>query len=269
MTTKKQLKKVSSAGLIEVSKVNELCLKASEHIDAARRVIRSTVDTEMIKAYWFIGRDIVEVEQGGEERASYGQRVIKELSKKLQEKYLRGFSKNALAKARKFYLLYQEVGILPTVSVKSATLSRKSGAPKILPGLSWSHYVELISIKREEARGFYTIEASKNSWTVRELRRQIDSFLYDRLLKSKNKEQLLALAKDGQEIIKPEDALKEPFVLEFLGVPESHKLSETDLESAIINNLKSFLLEMGKGFAFVERQKRLTLDRARPNRRIA
>jgi predicted nuclease of restriction endonuclease-like (RecB) superfamily len=130
----------------------------------------------------------------------------------------------------------------------------------VVPNLSWSHYVELIKVSRSEARQFYALEASKNNWNVRELRRQISSFLFDRLSKSKSKEALLQLAYKGHEINTPEDAIKEPLVLEFLGAPEPHKLSESKLETAIINNLQQFLLELGKGFSFVGRQKRLTFD---------
>ncbi len=117
-----------------------------------------------------------------------------------------------------------------------------------------------MSIKRKSARQFYELEASKNKWNVRELRRQIDSFLYDRLLKAKDKDEVLHLACKGQEINNPQDAIKEPLVLEFLGVPEPHKLSESKLESALITNLQSFLLELGKGFAFIGRQQRLSFD---------
>lgn len=139
-------------------------------------------------------------------------------------------------------------------------MSRKSDLLPLTPNLSWSHYVELMSVSRHEARQFYALETSKNNWNVRELRRQISSFLFDRLLKSKNKEKVLQLACKGQEINTPEDAIKEPLVLEFLGAPEPHKLSESKLETALINNLQNFLLELGKGFAFVGRQKRITFD---------
>lgn len=118
---------------------------------------------------------------------------------------------------------------------KSATLSRKSESIALIPNLSWSHYVELMSVSRPEARQFYALEASKNNWNVRELRRQISAFLFDRLLKSNNKEKILQLAYEGQEINTPEDAIKEPLVLEFLGAPEPHKLSESKLETALIN----------------------------------
>ena len=237
--------------------VDALYGKITSHIDDARENVQRTVDVEMIKAYWLIGRDIIQEEQSGELRAEYGRSILKQLSKKLQQRYKRGFSVQTLEKARKFYVLYQK----DTIGGKSPTLSGISETPAVLNlNLSWSHYVELMTVKRDEARDFYALEASQNKWTVRELRRQMDSFLYDRLAKAKDKGQVLQLARKGQEINKPEDAIKEPLVLEFLGVPEPHKLSETKLESALINNLQNFLLELGKGFSFVARQKRLSFD---------
>jgi len=233
--------------------LNNLYQKASNHIEKARLAVQKSINAEMVEAYWLIGKDIVELEQDGQEKAGYGKAILKALSNRLQAKYKNGFSVDTLEKSRKFYLSY-----LPEESsTKSATLSRK--LPVHL-NLSWSHYVELIKITRPEARDFYAIEASKNAWNVRELRRQIDSFLYDRLLKAKDKDSILQMAYQGHEINTPEDAIKEPLVLEFLGAPEPHKLSETDLETAIINNLQDFLLELGKGFAFVKRQKRITFD---------
>lgn len=143
---------------------------------------------------------------------------------------------------------------------KSATPSRKSGSIPLVPHLSWSHYVELLKVPRIEALQFYALEASKNNWNVRELRRQISSFLFDRLSRSKDKNAALEMSLKGQEINKPEDAIKEPLVLEFLGAPEPHKLSESNLETSLISNLQEFLLELGKGFAFMGRQKRITFD---------
>lgn len=172
---------------------------------------------------------------------------------RLQEQYGRGFSVDTLEQARNFYIIYQGVE-------NSDALRRKSQLPDLNPNLSWIHYRALIRIKKPEARQFYEIEAAKNRWSGRELERQIGSLLFDRLAKSRDKEGLLKLAREGQEISNPEDAIKEPLVLEFLGLPESHQLTESKLEAALINNLQNFLLELGKGFAFVARQKRLTFD---------
>lgn len=245
--------KQASTG-IDVNRISLLYDKVTIYIDTAKQSIKQTIDVEMIKAYWLIGRDIVKDEQSGSATAEYGTEVLKQLSQKLQQTYQRGFSVDVLEKARKFYIIYQGLD----QGINSATVSRKSSLLGFYENLSWSHYVELIKIKRDDARSFYALEASQNGWTVRELRRQIDSFLYDRLTKAKNKKEIMNLAHKGQEINSPQDAIKEPLVLEFLGVKEPHNLSETKLESALITNLQSFLLELGKGFAFVARQKRLT-----------
>jgi predicted nuclease of restriction endonuclease-like (RecB) superfamily len=242
--------------LPKVKRVQSLFVRAVGYIDTARGNIKSSIDQEMTMTYWLIGRDIVEEEQKGEVRAEYGKALLKALSTKLQQKYKVGFSVDILERARKFFIAYQ----CDDANSKSATLSRKSRASQILPNLSWSHYVELIKITRSEARQFYALEAVKNNWNVRELRRQISSLLFDRLAKKKDKQALLQLAYQGQEINTPEDAIKEPLVLEFLGLPESHLLVESKLEEALISNLQHFLLELGRGFAFVARQRRLTLE---------
>ena len=157
---------------------------------------------------------------------------------------------------RKFYLEYQPNS--DDYPIQHTTCTEFQ--PEFMPCLGWSHYRLLMRVGRSEARAFYEIEASKNNWSVRELERQIGSLLFDRLAKSRDKEGVMALAYKGQELNQPEDAIKEPFVLEFLGIPESHRLIESKLEEALISNLQKFLLELGKGFAFIARQKRLTLE---------
>lgn len=231
--------------LSNIDDINLLYHKASRYIDEARQSIRRSIDIKIVEAYWLIGRDIIKTEQRGERRAEYGKAILRGLSVRLQVKYKGGFSIDTLEKARKFFLTYQ----------KSATLSRI-----LTQNLSWSHYVELLKVKRSEARQFYIMEARRNNWNIRELRRQINAFLYDRTPKSKNKRGLLKSVRCDYEINTPEDAIKDPLVLEFLGVPEPRDLSETKLETALINNLQNFLLELGRGFAFVGRQKRLTFD---------
>lgn len=209
----------------------------------------------MIKAYWLIGRDIVEQEQEGRERANYGSFLIQGLAKRLNSRFGRGFGTTTLKQARTFYLEYQS----DKSTEKGQTVCDLS-VPKFNPFLSWSHYRSLLKVKYPNARKFYERETEENCWSVRELDRQIDSLLFERLAKSKDKDGLLKLASSGQEINKPEDAIKDPLILEFLGLPESEKLIESDLEAALINNLQKFLLELGKGFAFIARQKRLSLD---------
>lgn len=239
---------------IEPQRIESLFQRVKGHVDTARQHIYHSIDVNMIKAYWLIGQDIVEEEQYGKARSEYGKALLKGLSIKLQSKYKRGFSVDTLEKARSFYLVFH------IDSEISATASRKSGTLSLVSNLSWSHYVELLKATRSEAIRFYALEASKNNWNVRELRRQMSSFLYDRLLKSKNKKAMLEMSLKGQEINTPRDAIKEPLVLEFIDAPEPRKLSETDLETAIINNLQDFLMELGRGFAFMGRQKRITFD---------
>lgn len=252
---KKLVAKDNKPIAIKDKRIDALYLRVTSHIEHARSHIQKTVDTEMVKAYWQIGKEVVEEEQHGKERAEYGKSVLEKLAVKLKAKYVRGFGVDTLEQARRFYLTYQ----LPAVS-KSDAVRRKSETPAFNPNLSWTHYRLLMKITRLEARVFYELEASKNHWSSRELDRQINSLLFDRLAKSKDKDGLLRLAQKGQEIVNPVDAIKEPIVLEFLDIPESHRLVESKLEEALINNLQNFLLELGKGFAFVARQKRLTLD---------
>lgn len=249
-----------TSSLTDEIRFDSLYLRASRHIDRARENITRTIDTEIIKAYWHIGREIIEEEQHGKEKADYGKSILVHLSRELMKKYKRGFSVDNLERARKFFLMYQQGSPITYTGEISATVLRKSEAPDFSSHLSWSHYLLLMKIKRPEARTFYEIEASRNNWSSRELKRQIGSLLFDRLSKSKNKAGLLELACKGQEINCPEDIIKDPVVLEFLGIPESSFLVESKLEAALIENLQHFLLELGKGFAFVARQKRLTLD---------
>lgn len=235
-----------------ILQIDNLFQKISHHIDSARNNIVRSVDSEMVQAYWHIGRDIVEEEQNGQQRAQYGKQLLQELSKKLTLKYGKGFSVSTLRDIRQFYIVYSSSPIHHAVRGELVNYFNSK--------LGWIHYRALMRVDRPEARSFYEIEAIKNNWNGRELERQINSLLYDRLAKSKDKEGLLQLANEGQVILKPEDALKEPVVLEFLNLPESHKLVESELEQALIDNLHHFLLELGSGFAFIARQKRLTLD---------
>ena len=242
-------------------------------LQAARANIVRTVNTTQVVANWLIGREIVEAEQKGQQRADYGAQLLAGLSARLTQDFGRGWSVDNLEAFRQFYLLYPRL-ISETVSrqskgaVISETLSRKSmlQAPaawqpgELHPGLSWSHYRALLRVGRQQARDFYEIEASKNAWSVRELSRQAASLLFDRLAKSRDKAGLMALATRGQEVSEPIDALRDPVVMEFLGLPESHRLVESQLERALIDNLQHFLLELGKGFAFVARQERITVD---------
>jgi len=235
--------------LTHKKRIDSLYNSITGHIHTARHNVLRSVNTEQVKAYWLIGRDIVEEEQTGKERSAYGSFLLEELSTRLTGEFGKGFGRSTLADIRQFYLAYQKVHAL-----------RGQSGQDFVPTLSWTHYRALMRVEREEARAFYEKEAIENAWSSRELERQIGSLLFDRLAKSKDKKGLMKLARNGQEIVIPADAIKEPLILEFLGLPEAHQLVENKLEDAIISNLQHFLLELGKGFAFVARQKRLTLD---------
>jgi len=241
-------------------------------IEHSRHTIVRSVNTIIVYTYFEVGRMIVEEEQEGDERAVYAKETLKQLSVLLLKDYGKGYSEDNLARCRKFYLLYNNK-ISATVSRKSstpskkrisATLSRKFEIEKrqrlffAKMQLGWSHYVQLIRIENEEERTFYEIEAVQNNWSVRELQRQYQASLYERLALSRDKKGVKALMKKGQIIEKPVDAIKNPFVLEFLGLEEDRCYTEDDLETAIINKLEHFMLELGKGFLFEGRQKRIS-----------
>jgi len=221
----------------------------SNLIEEARRKAVKQVNTIIVQTYWEVGRLIVEEEQKGEEKADYGTALVVELSKDLTKRYGKGFSKSNLFLMRKFYLTYPPQ--------KFQTVSGKFGEGQML---SWSHYCELITIKDDLARSFYEIESIRNNWSVRELKRQINSLLFERLALSKDKDKVTQLAQEGQVIERPEDVIKDPYVLEFLGLPERSYYTESQLEQELINHLQEFILELGKGFTFVGRQKRITID---------
>ena len=212
-------------------------------IISSRNKIAYEVNNTMLLAYWNVGRIIVENEQNGNIKAEYGKQIMKELSKELRKILGSGFSVSNLFNMRKLYVTYP----------KFQTLSGK---------LSWSHYCELLSIENDDERNFYEKECVNSNWSVRELKRQLETSLFERLLLSDgkaNKEKVLQLAKEGQILNSPEDMIKDPFVFEFLGVPEKKPLLEKDLEYKLIKHIENFLLELGKGFMFVGSQQRVTL----------
>lgn len=245
-------------------------------LDSARSNVARSVNTTQVVANWLIGQEIVEEEQRGKKRAEYGTRLIADLSVRLNEDYGKGYSVNNLEHFRDFYLTYPELiegrishalrgksrKLLASKELEISHAPRdKSWQPGLLhPNLSWTHYRTLLRVDKLEARAFYEIEAIKNNWSARELERQMGSLLHERLALSKDKKGLMRLAVKGHEVQKPADVFKDPMVMEFLGMPESPKLVETNLEQALIDNLQSSLLELGKGFAFIARQERLTLD---------
>jgi predicted nuclease of restriction endonuclease-like (RecB) superfamily len=238
---------------------------------SARQSAARGVNLLQVYTNYEIGRRIVEQEQKGAERAQYGKELLNELAARLTGEFGNGFSVSSLRYMRQFYLAYPEriapirqtlSGEFPafpihqTLSGELQTTANTASKPFIL---SWSHYVFLIGLKPEE-RSFYEIEADQQGWTLRELRRQFDAGLYERLALSRDKQAIRDLARQGQHIAKPQDLLKDPYVLEFLGIEEKARYSESDLESAIVTHIEKFLLELGKGFLFESRQKRFTFD---------
>lgn len=238
---------------------NEMFLKqVSDVLENARKSVKTAVNLAMVYSYYEIGRMIVEEEQNGSERAGYGKYIIKELSEYLTQKFGRGFSVTNLKQMRQFYLIYANDEIGQTVSDQFPNLPTATNGRKFF--LSWSHYLKLMRMDNADERHFYEIEAAKNDWSVAELKRQFNSALYERLLLSTDKDKVQELSRQGQVVEKTSDVVKDPYVLEFLGLQELPEYSETELESRIIDHLQTFLLELGTGFAFVGRQVRFTFD---------
>ena len=233
---------------------DEFLKSVSDVLTQAREKAKTAVNLSMVYAYFEIGRMIVEEEQQGKNRAAYGQQLLKELSAHLTKTCGKGFSVGNLKNIRQFYKVYSTDQIGETVfNLPAVSTGRKFF-------LSWSHYLKLMRIENVDERHFYEIESVKNDWSLRELQRQFDSALYQRLLLSTEKENVKQLAKKGQIIEKSSDLVKDPYVLEFLGLEEKSGYSESDLETRIIDNLQTFLLELGAGYTFVARQKRFTFN---------
>jgi predicted nuclease of restriction endonuclease-like (RecB) superfamily len=224
-------------------------------VSQARKSVYQHINLIMVQAYWLVGKRIVEEYQDGNTRAIYGKSLLKNISNQLQKELGKGFSIDNLENMRKFYLTYS---LSHTLLPKSETASLFLNAPNFR--LSWSHYLMLISIKDENERAFYEIESMQNNWSLRELKRQYNTGLYMRLALSTDKEGVKQLARKGQQLERATDAIKEPYILEFLNLKEHYRYSENDLENALIDKLEYFLLELGKGFTFVARQKRITFD---------
>ena len=243
----------------EIPPVNRDFLQGvSEVLAKARKNAKTAVNLSMVYAYFEIGRMIVEEEQHGANRAAYGKQILKELSAYLTKIYGKGFSVTNLKQMRQFYLTYANDQIGQTLSDQFKNLPAVSTGRKFY--LSWSHYLKLMRIDNIEERHFYEIESVKNDWSLSELKRQFNSALYERLLLSTDKKEVYRLALEGQKAETPRDIVKDPYILEFLGLPEAPSYSETEMESRIINHLQQFLLELGTGFAFMGRQKRFTFD---------
>jgi predicted nuclease of restriction endonuclease-like (RecB) superfamily len=262
-------------------------------LESARSHVARSVNTSQVVSNWLIGREIVEEEQQGKARAGYGDSLMAELAEKFKSDRIEGYSVQNLRYMRQFYITYADlidisairhavrgespledvsdkgqsgrkkadgVTYFATAQIHHATSGESWKSGLLHPNLSWTHYRTLLRVDKAEARSFYEVEALRNNWAARELERQINSLLYERLALSRDKEGLMKLATKGQEIQKPADVFKDPVVIEFLGLPASPKLVESELEQALIEHLQVFLLELGRGFAFVARQQRITLD---------
>ena len=222
---------------------NNIYQEIKELLYGAKNRVYQTINTTMTETYFQIGKRIVEEEQGGETRAEYGSALLKNLSSELIKEFGKGYSEQNLKNMRQFYLIYQ----------KRQTVSSEFK-------LSWSHYIFLTRIENINERNFYEIESIENSWSLRELKRQFDSGLFERLKLSSDKQKVKELSLNGQVIQTAQDLIKDPYILEFVGLPDLSLYSESELEQKLIDKLEHFLLELGKGFTFVARQKRITID---------
>lgn len=260
-------------------------------LNSARSHAARSVNTTQVVANWLIGREIVEEQQQGRVKTAYGEKIITKLAADLNHQGWAGYGEITLKLCRQFYLAYPYLpGGRIGYASRNRSTAKKTGAaagasrgqlsdtlvlvPQVIeaaqavewnpgllhPGLSWTHYRALMRVRSPHARDFYEIEATRQNWKARELERQIQSLLFERLAKSRDKKGVMKLATKGQEIQEAADVFKDPVVIEFLGLPESHRLVESKLEDALISNLQQFLLELGKGFAFLARQERLTLE---------
>ena len=235
---------MSESNITQAASLSPVVQEIKSVLDCARRNVAVQVNNELLMSYWKIGEIIIRYEQDNGIRAAYGEQTLKQMSKALTQALGKGFSRSNLQNMRQLYLTYE----------KCQTLSGK---------LSWSHYCELLSISDPDKRSFYEKEAINANWSVRELKRQVDSSLFERLLLSRgdtNKEQVLALALHGNELSKPADVIRDPYVFEFLGLPEDKPFLESDLERALVQQIEKFLLELGRGFMFVGTQQRVTLN---------
>lgn len=235
---------MADKNIIATSEMYPILQEIKIVLDNARNNVARQINKELLSAYWNIGRIICEYEQSTSDRADYGKQTLKVLSKELTKEFGKGFSVSNIQFMRRFYQSYQ---IQQTASVK----------------LSWSHYCELLSISDTDKRSFYEKESINSNWSVRELKRQIDSSLFERLLLSRSdtgKEQLLTLAMKGNEISVASDIIRDPYVFEFLGLPEDKPFLESDLERALVQQIEKFLLELGRGFMFVGTQQRVTFS---------
>ena len=238
----------TETSLVDKNESDFFC-SIAELIQYARQNMEKQVNSTMVITYFEIGRRIIEKEQQGAKRAQYGKKVLHGLSDYLTKHLGKGWSIDNLKLMRRFYVVYSAV-----------TSIGESAIPQFNPHITWTHYLLLMRIDNPDERNFYEIEIADNSWSFREFQRQFDSSLYERLALSRNKKKVRQLATKGQIIDAPQDLFKDPYVLEFTGLPERAEYTENDLEQKLIDHLQQFLLELGKGFAFIGRQVRFTYE---------
>ena len=219
---------------------NSYIVEIKEILSQARQKAYSSINTAMVEAYWLIGKRIVEEEQNGEKKAAYGESILKELSKTLTAEFGKGFSYANLRNFRQFYLTYNDTENCYALRSK----------------LTWTHHRMIMRVENPDARNYYLKESSEQSWSTRTLERNINTFYFQRLLSSKTKTE----SENKFDILSPKDFIKDPYVFEFLNIPEIASASERDIETALIDNLQKFLLELGKGFSFVGRQYRISTE---------
>ncbi len=264
-----EMNEIEKNNQIIEARAEQLANRIETLVVEARKKITSTVNVAMVYTNYEIGRYIVEDEQGGKIRAEYGKGVLNAVSARLTARLGKGWSVENLTAMRKFYVLYSKTVTsgyeiqgteIQTTGLEAQDKNRNHRLRNHQFILPWTHYLILTHVSDPEARSFYEIEASKQQWSKRQLQRQIGSGLYERLALSRDKDEVMRLATEGQVVEKPSDIIKDPLVLEFCGLKPDASYSETDLESAIISRLQDFLLEMGKGFLFEARQKRFTFE---------
>ncbi len=229
----------TEAGSLETA--STLYEQVREILDAARARVARSVNTEMVRAYWLVGKAIVEHEQQGKERADYGKQLVESLAARLKAERLKGFQARNLWRMRDFYLKFPKMNALRSE-------------------LSWTHYRLLLKVESDAAREFYETESVAGNWSTRELERQINSFFFERTGASVEKRKMLEAGRASEDKYRAQEFVKDPFVLEFLNLKDAPELSESDIEQALLDHLQEFLLEFGKGFSFVARQKRITID---------
>lgn len=246
----------NNLNIIDNPTIDLLCANSIELVRYARTLTLKQINSIQTMTYYCIGKWIVDEQQNGEKRAKYGKQILKNLSARLTTEFGKGFSVDTLENMRKFYLVYKNK--ISEDLFRKFAIEKSEKAFRILEednpfALSWSHYLKLMRIDSELERNFYEIECIKNNWSLPELKRQFNAALFERLALSTDKAGVMQLATKGQVIKNASDAVKDPLILEFLGLEEKSKYSENELETRILNNLQSFLLELGTGFTFVSR----------------